>query len=87
MESFESIVDGKQVIVLYDGDDKPAHLYVRFIEFDHVMIDDDFRSIKQLSAQLACSLLYGPACDFLHEHNVPYSSALWDLNHSGPPKS
>ncbi len=86
MRSMESTIDGKHVIVLYEDDWKPCHLYVRLVDFDIVRIDDEFKNAKQLSAFLASELLYGPACDFLHEHEVPYTSTLWDLNHSGPPR-
>lgn len=86
MNCFESIIDGKEVAILYESDFEPCTLYVRYLEMDVVRHNhDEFVNAKQLSASLACTLGYGPACDFLHQHSVPYSSTLWDLNHSGPP--
>lgn len=85
MQVFESVVDGKEVVLLYEGDWEPCCLYIRLIGPDIVTCEREYRNAKMLSADLACDLLYGNACDFLHEHGVPYESALWDLNHSGPP--
>lgn len=83
MQVFESRIDGKHVVVLYEADNKPCHLYVKLEQFDVVRLDDTFPNAMKLSAFLACELLYGHAVDFLHDHGVPKESQLWHLNHSG----
>jgi hypothetical protein len=84
MQEFSGIVNNKEVIILYEDDWKPCHLYVRVLEpFNIVKLDDTFPNAIKLSAFLASALATGPARDFLHDHNVPKESKLWDLNYSG----
>lgn len=86
MQIFESTLEGKEVVLLYEDDYSPCHLYVRLVDFDIVRLDAEFKNARMLSALLASELLYGPACEFLSQHGIPKTSQLWDLNHSGPPQ-
>lgn len=85
MKTFEGIFAGREIVLLYEGEDKPCHLYSRIVDHDIVRIDDTFPNVRKASAFLASELGYGPACDFLHANEIPYASGLWNLNHSGPP--
>lgn len=85
MELYEAEIDGKLVALLYEGEGRPCHLYVGLPAFDVVVIDVLFPNPVKASAELRCTLGYGPACDFLHQFSVPYESQLWHLNHDGPP--
>jgi hypothetical protein len=78
-----AFVENFEVNLLYEGEDKPCYLRIALPAFGIVNIDDVFPNPRMASATLACTLTYGPACEFLHLHDVPSSSRLWDLNHSG----
>lgn len=87
MQMFESTIDGLEVILLYQGEDRPVHLYVRVIAFDLVRIDEEFPNPVVASAFLRAELTYQDARQFLEMHGVPTSSQLWHLNHDGPPET
>ena len=81
----DDIVDGKHVILLYEGEDRPVHLFVNLVSYGIVRLDDLFGNPSKARAFLVSELGYGPSCDLLEKHDVPLTSRLWDLNHSGPP--
>ena len=87
MQTFHSEnIDGREVMVLYQGNDKPCHLFVRYVEpINMVVVDREYPNPRMLSADLVARLLYKFACDFLYDHEVPPDSQLWHLNHDGYP--
>lgn len=85
MQSLEGHFDGKDVVLLYQGEDKPVHLHVSYPAFDIVTYDREFPNPVMASAHLRCALTYKEACTFLATHGIPKSSQLWHLNHDGPP--
>lgn len=85
MQSYESEIDDKTIVLLYQGEDKPVHLQVGYQDFDLIIIDDEFANPVIASAHLRSALTYQGACAFLALHGIPKSSQLWHLNHDGPP--
>jgi hypothetical protein len=73
-----------QVSVSVENENKPCLMQIRLLQpWDMVIVDGEFPNAKCLSAQLASTLGYGPACDLLHAFDVPRTSMLWHLNHEG----
>lgn len=85
MQSFEGHIDGKDIVLLYQGEGKPVHLMIAYADFDLIKIDDEFANPVVASAHLRAELTYQGACEFLATHGIPKSSQLWHLNHDGPP--
>lgn len=87
MQVLEGEIENKTVILLYEGEDRPVHLYVRLDVqgFSVVRLDDEFPNPSKASAFLVAELGYRDACAFLASHDIPKTSQLWNLNHNGPP--
>jgi hypothetical protein len=85
MQTLSGIYDGKEIVVLYEGEGRPVHVYCRIVAHDIVRLDDTFESVSKASAFIASELSMMFAYRFLHEHNVNPKSRLWDLNHTGYP--
>src|SRR6478752_4234848 len=85
MQELVGIYDGKEVIVLYEGDAKPVHVYVRLIDHNLVLIDEIVPRVKVASAWLASKLDTYNTMHFLWDNGVPATSLLWDMNHTGKP--
>ena len=84
MNMLSGRIGNKEIVILYEGDWSPCHLYIKLLEpFEMVLTDDTFPNLWKLSADFACDVATGPARDFLHDHNVPKESMLWSLNHAG----
>jgi hypothetical protein len=85
VQTLTGIYDGKEIIILYDGDDQPVYLHTRIVEHDLVLSDELVPRVKIASAYLASDVGTYWAMHFLHDNNVPPTSLLWDLNHTGYP--
>lgn len=80
--------EGKDVTILYEGEDKPCLMSIRYPVFDITRFDADyFNNPVKLSASLRCEMGYMFCRDLLEAHDIPYTSQLWHLNHDGPPKN
>ena len=78
--------EGKEVIVEFNGEGQPCHLYVRYVEpINLVRQDGDFNNPRMLSAQLRSELGFRDACHLLYSHGIDKTSGLWHLNHDGYP--
>lgn len=82
MQTYSGTVDGYEIIILVDDPWKSCHLYVRIINMDMVVEDDDYPNVLMLSANLTARVMFGNAVDFLTMNKVPRTDPLWDLNHS-----
>ena len=87
MHQFSGIVDGREIHLLYEGEDQPCYLGSRVVVADVTRVDETFTNLRQASAVLRSEIGYGPACEVLDSAGVPRTSALWNLNHDGPPSS
>lgn len=87
MQILEGLIDNREIVLIYQGEDRPCHLYVRLTvqDFSTVRLDDEFPNPSKASAFLVSELGYRDACAFLNQHGIPKSSQLWNLNHNGPP--
>ena len=80
------IYDGKEVLLEYNGEDKPCYLIFRYLPPIDIVIDrGEFANPKSLSAQLRSDLSYKDCCDLLFWYGIPKTSGLWALNHDGYP--
>lgn len=86
IQQFSGLVDGVEVHLMYEGEDKPCYLGVRFVVADITRVDETFDNLVKASAVLRSEIGYGPACDVLDRAGVPRTSRLWHLNHDGPPR-
>lgn len=85
LHSFSGVVDGREVHVIYEGEDRPVYLMSRLIVADHTAVDEVFGNLRQASAVLRGELGYGPAYRVLEQSGIPRTSQMWHLNHDGPP--
>ena len=81
---FETHSGPYEVKVLFEGDDRPCMLSIRFVPGDVIMSEGEFRNARMLSAQLRDTLGLGPAIEVLGHWCISPNSDLWDLNHSNP---
>jgi hypothetical protein len=85
MQTLSGIYDGHEAVVLYEGDDKPVHVFVWLIAQEMVLIDETVPRVKVASAWLASKLGTYQTMHLLWDHGIPETSLLWDLNHTGKP--
>src|ERR1700748_1008761 len=86
MQEIKGTYDNKEVTVIYNGEDKPCHLLIKFMPPIDMLIDrGEFNNPRMLSAQLRSDLSYKDCCDLLFSHDIPKNSGLWALNHDGYP--
>ena len=84
MKTLNGHVAGYDILILVEDENRTCSMRVYLPPpIDLVVREGDYPNARMLSADLACQIGYGPACDFLHAHEVPQSSLLWHLNHSG----
>jgi hypothetical protein len=90
MRILEGIIDNKKISIIYEGTGLPSYMRVEILSPRNIVVCDKiFANPIMLSASFVSEVGYGPACDFLHNHDIPKESQLWHLNHSGfsPKKS
>lgn len=85
LKTFNGLVDGVEVHLMYEGEERPCYLMTNIVMVGVVRIDEIFDNLIKASAVLRSELGYQDACRVLDSAGVPRSSKLWHLNHDGPP--
>lgn len=86
MRDIQGVIDDKEILILLDEEHKPCWLYVYSLTLGRVLEDHQYPNAVMLSASLRDHLGYRDACVFLCEQEIPLTSTLWHLNHSGYPQ-
>lgn len=71
------------ISIMIDNPWSECYLAINHIPTDTTLINDTFKNVLFLSANLRDNIGLGYAMDILEKHNISKKHPIWDLNHSG----